>query len=180
MAKNVISIEIKAKLDDTKRIIRLLEGLGADFNGEDKQSDTYFKVSKGRLKLREGNIENNLIQYDRPESKDLKRSEVKLLPLEPGENQLKQILTRSLGVDVVVEKSRRIYFIDNVKFHIDKVKGLGQFVEIEALDSEGQKTEQELSEQCDYYVDLFGLSRDEFIPFSYSDLLRKQLEQEIN
>ena len=33
-----------------------------------------------------------------------------------------------------MDKKREIYFIHNVKFHIDNVKNLGTFIEIEAID----------------------------------------------
>ncbi|HFD33211.1 MAG TPA: CYTH domain-containing protein, partial [Gammaproteobacteria bacterium] len=46
-------------------------------------------------------------------------------------------LTAALGIFKIVDKQRRIYFIGNVKFHIDEVKGLGSFVEIEAIDEDG-------------------------------------------
>lgn len=172
MKNKVISIEIKAKVENLNPIILILEKTGAKYIGTDEQSDTYFNVAKGRLKLREGIIENNLIQYQRPESKHLKKSKVKLFPMTKGDNTLKNILTDSLGIKVVVKKVRRIYFIDNVKFHIDVVENLGSFVEIEALDTQGLRSEEVLSHQCNYYIDLLKLNRDSFIPHSYADLLK--------
>ncbi|MBS1562896.1 MAG: adenylate cyclase, partial [Bacteroidetes bacterium] len=55
-----INIEIKARTTRTDEIRQLLLGEGAEFRGTDHQTDTYFNVPKGRLKLRQGNIENNL------------------------------------------------------------------------------------------------------------------------
>ena len=60
-----INIEIKAKCSDHGRIRSILKSKNADFKGLDHQIDTYFKVNSGRLKLREGNLENHLIFYDR-------------------------------------------------------------------------------------------------------------------
>jgi adenylate cyclase class IV len=56
-----LNVEIKAVCSDPTSVRRYLIENGADFRGHDNQSDTYFNVPNGRLKLREGNIENNLI-----------------------------------------------------------------------------------------------------------------------
>ncbi len=56
-----INIEIKAKLKNSDLIIKILKNQRARFIGTDHQIDTYFKVPYGRLKLREGSIENYLI-----------------------------------------------------------------------------------------------------------------------
>jgi adenylate cyclase, class 2 len=62
------------------------------FIGTDHQIDTYFNVQKGRLKLREGNIENALIQYNRANVLDAKQSDVILYKHLPN-IALKNILT---------------------------------------------------------------------------------------
>ena len=71
---NFLNIEIKAKIKNPKRIKQLLIQLKADYKGQDHQIDTYFHVVKGRLKLREGNIENHLIFYQRENQKGPKES----------------------------------------------------------------------------------------------------------
>ncbi|KKQ88328.1 MAG: Adenylate cyclase [Berkelbacteria bacterium GW2011_GWA2_38_9] len=80
-------------------------------------------------------------------------------------------MTKALGILVVVDKQREIYFIDNVKFHIDTVKNLGTFVEIEAIDKSGTIGKAELLKQCQYFLNLFNISQDDLISVSYSDLL---------
>ncbi len=80
-------------------------------------------------------------------------------------------MSKSLGVLVVVDKQREIYFIDNVKFHIDNVKGLGLFVEIEAIDKDGSIGKSKLLQQCEHYMNLFNIERKDLISISYSDLL---------
>ena len=97
----------------------------------DEQTDTYFNVPNGRLKLREGNIENNLIFYERTNQAGPRILIFNLVKVEDAEG-LKEALTKSNGIKVVVKKRREIYYINNVKFHIDEVPGLGSFVEIEA------------------------------------------------
>lgn len=60
-----LNVEIKARCRNPEFIRNYLRSKNAKFTGVDKQTDTYFEVSAGRLKLREGNIENNLIFYNR-------------------------------------------------------------------------------------------------------------------
>ena len=165
-----LNIEIKAKCNDHEKIRSILKSHNADFKGTDHQIDTYFKVNNGRLKLREGNIENFLVFYEREDKEGPKQSDVILFKSDPN-SSLKEILLTSLGTLVVVDKQREIYFIENVKFHIDTVKNLGTFMEIEAIDSNGSFGKEKLLEQCQNYLDLFSIPKNDLISVSYSDLL---------
>lgn len=171
----MLSIEIKTKVDDLAPFIALLKEKNARYIGEDHQTDTYFKVKSGRLKLRQGNIENTLIRYHRPESKSLKASAIQLQKL-PAENSgLLQILTDTLGILVQVEKSRKIYFIENIKFHLDFIQDLGYFVEIEALDLQGDKSKATLQKQCSQAISWLKLDQASYIDQSYSDMILSKL-----
>ena len=163
-------IEIKARSGNHSEIRKILKDKHADFIGTDHQIDTYFKVNSGRLKLREGEIENHLIHYQRENKSGPKESDVTLFNSNP-KSSLKEILTNALGILTVVDKTREIYFIDNVKFHLDSVKDLGTFVEIEAINKEGTIEKDKLFEQCQFYLDLFKIAEDELIKVSYSDML---------
>lgn len=163
-------IEFKARVKDTAKLETMLKALSPAFKGDDRQIDTYFNVQHGRLKLREGRIENALIWYDRPNDKGTKHSKV-LLYKHMQDKGLKEILTTVHGVKAVVDKQRSIYFIDNVKFHFDHVKDLGDFVEVEAIDEDGSLGLQKLQQQCDHYAALFGLQPDDYVAVSYSDLI---------
>lgn len=168
-----INIEIKARCNDHSHIRDILNSLDARFVGLDHQIDTYFNSQNGRLKLREGNIENSLIYYQRADSADPKLSNVILFNTEP-DSPLKDILTHSIGTKIIVDKKREIYFVDNVKFHIDSVRGLGDFIEIEAIDETGNIGMDRLLEQCNYYLNLFNIDDADLVSGSYSDLLSAQ------
>ena len=163
-------IEIKAHCQHPEKIKTILESNNALFKGIDHQIDTYFQVPKGRLKLREGNIENHLIQYHRPNQAGPKKSSVSLYKTTPDAS-LKIVLTNALGVKVVVDKKRAIYFIDNIKFHVDQVQQLGSFVEIEAISEDGSMPEATLLAQCEKYIQLFSIADTDLIDVSYSDML---------
>ncbi len=167
-----LNIEIKAKCSDLEKVRKILLEAGAVFIGLDHQSDTYFNVRQGRLKLREGNIENNLIFYERPNQQGPKDSNV-ILYKTNDVAVLKEMLVRSDGILTIVQKSREIYYIENVKFHLDLVKGLGSFVEIEAINSGGIDKDK-LTEQCEHFMELFGIRQTELISSSYSDMLLRR------
>ncbi|MDP3888977.1 MAG: class IV adenylate cyclase [bacterium] len=175
---DIINIEIKAQSTEQNRIRDILREKHADFKGVDHQIDTYFNVTFGRLKLREGTIENSLIYYNRPNQQGPKQSDIILFKSEP-KSSLKQLLSASLGILAVVDKKREIYFIDNVKFHIDSVKDLGTFIEIEAIDSNGSIGKEKLLAQCKQYLELFKIHENDLISVSYSDLLLEKQVQVI-
>ncbi|MHA1971616.1 MAG: class IV adenylate cyclase [Candidatus Hodarchaeales archaeon] len=170
-----INIEFKAKCTDKSKqskIRKILLDKGADFKGEDHQIDTYFKVEKGRLKLRQGNIESALIYYERENTREPKQSDVTLYQVEHSQSDaLKNILSKVFDILVIVDKRREIFFIENVKFHIDTVANLGLFVEVEAIDIDGSIGVEKLRSQCNEYLKMFDLNEDDLITVSYSDLL---------
>jgi predicted adenylyl cyclase CyaB len=167
---NIKNVEFKARVEDPDLYEQKLLTLDPVFKGLDHQVDTYFNVPYGRLKLREGNIENALINYDRENLSASRESKVILYKHDP-DPALKAILIRQLGVKAVVDKKRKIYFLGNVKFHFDRVESLGGFLEVEAIDSTGAFSTEDLKAQCDKYFYFFGLTEANIVDRSYSDLL---------
>jgi predicted adenylyl cyclase CyaB len=165
-----VNIEIKARTTRAADIRKILLEEGADFKGTDHQTDTYFNVPNGRLKLRQGNIENNLIYYERANAAGPKTSHFDLVPV-PDAEALKAVLSKSLGIKVVVQKEREIYFIENVKFHLDTLRQLGNFVEIEASNRHHPLSLERLHEQCNYYMRRFAILDPDLVNLSYSDML---------
>ncbi len=166
----ILNVEIKARCSYPEKIREVLHQNNARFKGKDHQIDTYFKIEKGRLKLREGNIENSLIYYQRENQKGPKQSHIQLYRSQKDDG-LKEVLLNALEILAVVDKQREIYFVDNIKFHIDQVKGLGSFVEIEAIDETGEIGWEKLNRQCDRFIHLFGIKPDDLQSESYSDMI---------
>ena len=167
-----LNVEIKAIVNDPSFIRDYLVDHNAIFKGTDEQTDTYFNVNADRLKLREGNIENNLIFYNRTNQAGPKSSHFNIVKIENAKG-LKEVLERSCGIRMIVRKKREIYYINNVKFHIDEVPGLGSFIEIEAGNILADKTESELLDQCNYYLKEFEIKEEDLVAESYSDLLMR-------
>jgi adenylate cyclase, class 2 len=165
-----INVEIKARCFHLQKVEAFLLQHDAFYQGTDYQKDTYFNVPNGRMKLRQGNIENSLIFYNRNNQKGPKQSDFQLIQIDNGP-QLEQLLESALGVKIIVEKERRIYFLDNVKIHLDHLADLGSFVEIEASNiSAPEKTVEELHQQCQHLMQAFDIKEEDLIENSYSDM----------
>ena len=172
----ILNVEFKASCIDLAAAENRLLAHNPVLKGTDHQVDTYFNVSHGRLKLREGAIENALIHYERGNTSGSKSSKVLLYQCQPDEN-LKEVLSNALGIKVVVDKLRKIYFIANVKFHFDRVKTLGTFVEVEAIDRDGTIGSEKLQEQCDHYARILNVAATDYIAGSYSDMILMQQDK---
>jgi predicted adenylyl cyclase CyaB len=129
----VLNIELKARCDDLGRLRERLLSLGAERQDPERQIDTYFRVSHGRLKLRESLQSGpELIYYTRGDVAEARESHYEIYRLEDAEG-LKEVLEKALGVRAVVAKRREVYLIGNVRVHLDKVQDLGSFVELEGI-----------------------------------------------
>ncbi len=163
-------MEIKADTDDLAFLRAILLSQNAVAKGQIHQVDTYFNCANGRLKLRESSDEAVLIHYNRESQTGIQQSLVSMVPI-ANPARMKDVLEKALGIKIIVSKKREIYWIENVKFHLDEVEKLGKFVEIEAIDYEGTIGKEKLSAQCENYLKLLKIPAQNLIPDSYSDLL---------
>jgi adenylate cyclase, class 2 len=127
------NIELKARLADYDAAQRVALAIATKQLGTQHQIDTYFHCNHGRLKLRQiDGLRAELISYARADEEGPKPSDYRIVPLTNPET-LKAALTEALGVRTVVQKQREIFFYHSVRIHLDKVDGLGQFIEFEAV-----------------------------------------------
>jgi predicted adenylyl cyclase CyaB len=136
------------------------------------QTDTYFNVPRGRLKLREnekGDIGSELIYYLRPNEPGPKTSHYLIVEVQ-NHTELKELLASALGIKVVVKKKRTVFFFRNVRIHLDKVEGLGTFLEFEEVFAEGSPRpgHDDLIKQL---MQRFSVKKDDLIKESYCDLI---------
>jgi homotetrameric cytidine deaminase len=126
-------MELKAVDPDPARSLAVCRELGAEDRGVLRQRDTYFRARSGRLKLREqepgGAV---LIQYDRPDDAAARESRYRLAPV-PDPGTLRAALDAALGTLAVVDKDRHLLLWEGVRIHLDMVRGLGSFVELEGV-----------------------------------------------
>ena len=84
-----------------------------------------------RLQLRrlEANT-GQLIFYNRPDTSSAKLSDYHIAPVGDVEGT-KRVLSLALGAVGCVRKVRTLYMVGQTRVHLDKVEGLGDFVEFE-------------------------------------------------
>ena len=175
-------VELKARVGDHEFLRTKLSALGAEYSGTFQQSDLYFKVPEGRLKLRE--VENNgtaeLIYYERENIAGPKSDDAFILKVQEPED-LKKILKKILTPLIVIEKVREIYQYQGtavssnypyIQVHLDTVKNLGKFVELEMETSE--KKQEKDKEILYNFANELGIEEKQLVELSYSDLLLLQ------
>jgi homotetrameric cytidine deaminase len=165
------NVELKASDPDPERSLATCLRLGAEDRGVIVQRDTYFRVAGGaRLKLREqapGGAE--LIAYDRPDATAARESRYRIVPVADG-GAMREALDDALGTLVTVEKERRLLLWRRVRIHLDDVRGLGRFVELEGVAEPGSDLEPERARVAEL-ADALGVGPDRLLASSYSDLL---------
>lgn len=125
-----LNLELKIKVGSHSKLEKILTENNAEFKGTLIQKDIYYKVKHGLLKLRIENGKHTLIKYLRDES-GKRWSNYELLEL-VGKNPARY-LEDILTVETIVEKKRKLYLYDNTRIHLDDVKGLGKYLELETL-----------------------------------------------
>jgi predicted adenylyl cyclase CyaB len=164
------NLEVKARHADLAAAQAAAVRLGARVAGVEAQTDTYFRVPHGRLKLRE--IEGQpavLVWYDRPDQTGTRGSDYFLVPV-PDAAAMKAALAAALGVRGAVRKRRAVYLWHNVRIHLDEVAGLGTFVEFEAVLSAAEDEATAVARLEELGAALGILPADHLAP-SYADLL---------
>ncbi len=165
------TVEIKARCTGGHGLLReALLSHGAAFAGEFEQSDTFYNVRDGRLKLRRSTAGSLLIAYRRPDQTGPKNALVDLHPTDDPDS-LDRALASVLGVRLVVEKTRALYTLDNIRFHLDRVKGLGDFVEIEVMGKRGMDSIENLHSTCRKWLEILGIKEAALVDRAYADLL---------
>ena len=166
MARNV---EIKARIDRVEALLPRARALADGDVQPIEQDDTFFRVAHGRLKLREfadGSAE--LIHYRRPDIAGAKLSDYVRTPVHAAE--MRAVLERALGVVGRVHKQRLLLMCGATRIHLDRVAGLGDFIELEVVlrDDQGQHDGVRIAEQLMHELGLAAAPR---IACAYLDLL---------
>jgi homotetrameric cytidine deaminase len=165
------NVELKARDPDPERSLERCVALGAEDRGELRQRDTYFAARRGRLKLREqepGGAE--LIAYERSDAAHARESRYRIAAVAEPE-ATREALDAALGTSVVVDKRRRLFLWEGVRIHLDRVEGLGAFVELEGVAPAGSDLAGEAERVARLRAEL-GIRDEAIEAASYSDLVR--------
>lgn len=165
------NLEIKAACPSVAKAKDVARAIGARYFGTLLQTDTYFRVRSGRLKLREiDGKQFELIFYRRANEKKIRYSEYIVLPLLDIRSAMP--LFRSLySVSAVVQKKRALFLYKNARIHIDSVNGLGAFIEFEVIVNRGRKQARSLMQ---FLRRVFQIDPATLVAGSYGDMVLKK------
>ncbi|MGC4191469.1 MAG: class IV adenylate cyclase [Thermomicrobiales bacterium] len=176
-----LEIKVACGGDGLAGVVARLADLGTSVGERLAQVDTYFRVLHGRLKLRtiahaRGDestgplIRAELIGYERTDRDSSRWSSYRVVVISPEEaDTLRTVLASTIGVLVTVTKRRDIAIAGQTRIHLDRVEGLGSFIELETVIS--TQSDVEAATEHRHVADALGLGRWPTVPGSYSDLL---------
>jgi len=164
------NVEIKARVADPAllraRALELADGPPEVI----EQTDTFFAVGHGRLKVRAfADGSGELIHYDRPVSDGPKTSNYALAPTTDA-RRLGEVLALALERGAEVRKRRELIMVGRTRIHLDEVAGLGHFMELEVVmgdiepESAGEAEAAELMEKL-------GIIPGDLVEGAYVDML---------
>lgn len=173
---HINNIEIKLRIADAESTRLAIEEAADGPVRVLEQKDTYFDAGDAAyLKLREeldsedGQPGASLIAYRRGRSAKPRPSDIRLACVDDGA-ELAETLGHALGVLVVVNKTRRLYFRGQTRIHLDQVERLGAFLELEVVLEPGQ-SEPDGMEIAHDLIERLGVGDAEAQTDSYRDLL---------
>ena len=173
MSETNRNIEIKAASRDFPKQREIAESLIGSSAEILMQEDYYFYVPNGRLKLRltQAN-KGQLIYYDRPDEHGPKVSNYKIYETDVPDRLL-ELLGSSYGIRSTVRKKRYLYIFNRTRIHLDKVKDLGNFIELEVVLGAGDSYEEGKTE-AQYLIERLGIEKQDLVSCSYIDLLGRE------
>lgn len=169
MARNV---EIKARVPDFATLRAKAASLASGSKQIINQTDTFFVVSRGRLKVRAfSDGSGELIAYERADQRDPKESVYTRVACEDA-RALSQALSSVLSVRGIVAKEREVFLVGRTRVHLDRVENLGCFVELEVVLAPGEPAEQGHREAHDLLRSL-EIPERALVAEAYIDLMEK-------
>lgn len=167
MARNV---EIKARVASLDAI----EPLAAALSGQEPvsvaQDDTFFACANGRLKLRAfADGTGELIFYRRSDETGPKES-FYVISRTDTPDTLREALTLAYGTAGRVRKQRLLFMAGRTRIHLDRVEGLGEFLELEVVLRDGETLEAGMEEARSLMAAL-GVAPEQLLSGAYVDLL---------
>jgi len=164
------NIEIKARIPDIKATFIRVAEIADQGPIEISQDDFFFSCPNGRLKLRIlSHGKGRLIFYKRQDRHGPKECFYVISETKSPESLLK-VLSLAFGQKGHVKKHRTLYISGRTRIHIDRVDGLGDFLELEVVLNEGEDLKTGTAE-ADELLERLGVSREQLVEGAYVDYL---------
>ena len=177
MGATARNIEIKARIESLEAVAPRAAALADRGPIELLQDDTFFTCERGRLKLRALSAdEGQLIFYRRPDQAGPKESVFTISPTGSPET-LREALWLAYGPSGRVRKHRTLYLAGRTRIHLDRVEGLGDFLELEVVLAEGEPAAAGVDEAHRLMAAL-GIAPAQLVEGAYVDLLATEQGKE--
>lgn len=164
------NVEIKARIESVGALLPKVAALAGDGPTELFQDDTFFACERGRMKLRAfSGGEGELIFYRRADLRGPKESFYVLSSTNSPET-LREALSHAYGQCGRIQKQRTLFIVGRTRVHLDQVKGLGHFLELEVVLQEGESADVGIREAHELMGKL-GVEPSQLIESAYVDLL---------
>ncbi len=164
------NVEIKARVRQPEQLRKLAHAAGDGSEQLIRQKDTFYNTTSGRLKLREfGDGTGELIAYERPDQEGPKTSQYAINPTSDPAG-LHTALAQALGVRGVVSKERILVLSGRTRIHLDRVEGLGDFMELEVILADDETEDQGLVVVREFMAKL-EVKDDDLIQGAYIDMI---------
>ena len=164
------NIEIKARIDDLPSLALRVAAIADSGPTEISQDDTFFSCPDGRLKLRAfSSTSGELIYYRRANQEGPKESFYVLSPT-ASPDTLREALTHAYGQTGRVQKHRTLFLVGRTRVHLDDVRDLGQFLELEVVLDEGESADSGVAE-ANRLMARLGVQQAQLISGAYVDLM---------
>jgi len=85
---------------------------------------------------------------------------------------MRNVLAAAYGEKAVVRKIRHLYLVGRTRIHLDRVEGLGDFLELEVVLA-GEDETGDGEAEAHVLMKQLGISRADLVPDAYVDLLEK-------
>ena len=167
------NIEIKARIGSVDALAGALAEFADDGPMAIAQDDTFFRCENGRLKLRSFDAaRGELIFYQRADSLGPKESNYTIAST-GAPDAMREALTRALGATGRVRKARILFLVGRTRVHLDRVEGLGEFLELEVVLRDGEAMPSGIHEAHALMARL-GVQQSQLIGAAYVDLLNSR------
>ena len=164
------NIEIKALVENFTSLLPVVAAMADSAPDHIDQDDTFFTCPNGRLKLRAlGDGHGVLIFYRRaddlgPKSSFYVHSETS------DPDGLRSVLALAYGAAGRVRKHRVVFQVGPAQVHLDRVDGLGEFLELEVAVGD-IFTADTAEAEAHRLVAAFGIADEALVKGAYLDLL---------
>lgn len=166
------NIEIKARIDSVAALALKAAAIATQGPIEIAQDDTFFRCESGRLKLRAFSAtEGELIFYRRADAHGPKESFYVRTPTSAPDG-LRECLSLAHGAVGRVVKHRTLYLVGRTRVHLDRVQGLGDFMELEVVLEDDEPAEVGVREAHALMARL-GVEPSQLVEAAYVDLLAR-------